>query len=72
MLLTDFAFINIFHGIKIPIPWRTKIKYTIFHLEKKYICIYILYVINLVSLQYYKLYDTYRAGYVFRPISTFI
>jgi len=33
-LLTDLAFINIFHGINIPIPCRTKIKYTMFHLEQ--------------------------------------
>jgi len=32
--LTDLAFINIFQGINIPIPCRTKIKYTIFHLEQ--------------------------------------
>lgn len=32
--LTDLAFINIFQGINIPIPCRTKIRYTIFHLEQ--------------------------------------
>jgi hypothetical protein len=32
---TSFAVINMFHGIKVPTPWRTKIKYTKLYLQQK-------------------------------------